>query len=212
MRPSSWASSARTQALLSARAAPLSEAGPAISDFRAKLYRRTGIAPFFHHKAKRSLPELVHAHFASGGRSALPLARALRVPLVVTLHGNDVTVRGSQPDSISVSARRPLCFFASRNSFATVRSKPVFHPRNFSSTTSGSTAVFSRLRLRVRRPGRTFRRQAGGEKRMRVSGSRNAARTASPPAMRAHSDRRWAFASIAGSTRKRTEHPLPVPR
>jgi glycosyltransferase involved in cell wall biosynthesis len=49
-------------------------------------------------KAKRLRPDLVHAHFASGGRSALPLARALHVPLLVTLHGNDVTVRGNQRD------------------------------------------------------------------------------------------------------------------
>jgi colanic acid/amylovoran biosynthesis glycosyltransferase len=76
----------------------LSDRGPWISDVRAKLYRRTGIAPLFHHQAKSLLPELVHAHFASGGRTALPLARALGVPLVVTLHGSDVTVRGQQPD------------------------------------------------------------------------------------------------------------------
>jgi colanic acid/amylovoran biosynthesis glycosyltransferase len=76
----------------------LSDRGPAISALRSKLYRRKGIAPLFHHQAKRLFPDLVHAHFASGGRSALPLARALRVPLVVTLHGNDVTVRGQRPD------------------------------------------------------------------------------------------------------------------
>ncbi len=76
----------------------LSDRGPSISDLRAKLYRRTGIAPFFHRRAKRSRPDLVHAHFASGGRAALPLARALRVPLLVTLHGADVTVRGSRTD------------------------------------------------------------------------------------------------------------------
>jgi colanic acid/amylovoran biosynthesis glycosyltransferase len=76
----------------------LSDRGSAISDLRAKLYRRTGFAPFFHRKAKRLRPDLVHAHFASGGRAALPLARALRVPLLVTLHGADVTVRGSQSD------------------------------------------------------------------------------------------------------------------
>jgi colanic acid/amylovoran biosynthesis glycosyltransferase len=76
----------------------LSDRRPSISDLRAKLYRRTGIAPCFHREAKRSRPDLVHAHFASGGRTALPLARALRVPLLVTLHGADVTVRGSRTD------------------------------------------------------------------------------------------------------------------
>jgi colanic acid/amylovoran biosynthesis glycosyltransferase len=63
------------------------------SEFRQKLYRRTGIAPAFHRRAARTGARLIHAHFASGGRSALPLARGLRVPLVVTLHGSDVTVK-----------------------------------------------------------------------------------------------------------------------
>ena len=35
-------------------------------------------------------PRLVHAHFVSSGVAALPLARALDVPLVVTVHGYDV--------------------------------------------------------------------------------------------------------------------------
>jgi glycosyltransferase involved in cell wall biosynthesis len=69
----------------------LSERGPILSDLRAKVYRRIGIAPSFHKKARKFHPDLIHAHFASGGRSALPLARALAVPLVVTLHGADIT-------------------------------------------------------------------------------------------------------------------------
>lgn len=64
-----------------------------ISEFRQKLYRRTGIAPAFHSRAARTRAQLIHAHFASGGRSALPLARHLRIPLVVTLHGSDVTMK-----------------------------------------------------------------------------------------------------------------------
>jgi len=75
----------------------LSRHGRSISDARAKLYRRTGAAPVFHHQAKHARPDLVHAHFGSGGRTALPLARALGVPLVVTLHGSDVTVRSREP-------------------------------------------------------------------------------------------------------------------
>jgi colanic acid/amylovoran biosynthesis glycosyltransferase len=76
----------------------LSDCRPVISNLRAKIYRRAGIAPRFHHRARRSRPDLIHAHFASGGRHALPLARALCLPLLVTFHGADVTVRGSQPD------------------------------------------------------------------------------------------------------------------
>jgi glycosyltransferase involved in cell wall biosynthesis len=36
-------------------------------------------------------PELVHAHFGRGGALALPIARALGIPLVVTFHGGDAT-------------------------------------------------------------------------------------------------------------------------
>ena len=76
----------------------LSDGRSAVAAARAKVYRRTGTAPLFHARVKRSAPDLIHAHFASGGRSALPLAKALGVPLIVTLHGSDVTVRGQQPD------------------------------------------------------------------------------------------------------------------
>lgn len=36
-------------------------------------------------------PQLVHAHFGRGGALALPIARALEVPLVVHYHGGDAT-------------------------------------------------------------------------------------------------------------------------
>jgi glycosyltransferase involved in cell wall biosynthesis len=36
-------------------------------------------------------PRLVHAHFGRGGAFALPIARALGIPLVVTFHGGDAT-------------------------------------------------------------------------------------------------------------------------
>lgn len=70
----------------------------AVASLRAKVYRRTGVAPLFHARARQFRPDLVHAHFASGGRTALHLARSLRVPLLVTLHGSDVTIRPSKPD------------------------------------------------------------------------------------------------------------------
>lgn len=90
----------RTRPSLSLPGKPilLSERSQKISGIEAKLYRRLGIAPFFHGKAKLFAPDLLHAHFASGGRAALPLARALGVPLVVTLHGSDVTVRSNKQD------------------------------------------------------------------------------------------------------------------
>jgi colanic acid/amylovoran biosynthesis glycosyltransferase len=36
-------------------------------------------------------PRLIHAHFGRGGALALPIARALGIPLVVTYHGGDAT-------------------------------------------------------------------------------------------------------------------------
>jgi colanic acid/amylovoran biosynthesis glycosyltransferase len=48
--------------------------------------------PFFLRAARRIKPELVHAHFEESGLNALPLAENLKIPLVVTCHGYDVTV------------------------------------------------------------------------------------------------------------------------
>lgn len=36
-------------------------------------------------------PRVIHAHFGRGGALALPIARALGIPLVVTFHGGDAT-------------------------------------------------------------------------------------------------------------------------
>lgn len=76
----------------------LSRRASAFSELRARIYRKTGVAPLFHHRARAFRPDLVHAHFASGGRAAIALAENLRVPLLVTLHGSDVTVRHHGPD------------------------------------------------------------------------------------------------------------------
>ena len=61
------------------------------ASLHARWYRATGRAQGFHARAAACLPLLVHAHFALDGAEALPLAEALGVPLVVTLHGFDVT-------------------------------------------------------------------------------------------------------------------------
>lgn len=42
-------------------------------------------------RLRRAAPALVHAHFATDGLLALPLAKALGVPLATTLHGFDVS-------------------------------------------------------------------------------------------------------------------------
>jgi colanic acid/amylovoran biosynthesis glycosyltransferase len=58
---------------------------------RRLLYWRGSIAPGFCSKLRKLEPSLVHAHFALDGAAALPIATSLRIPLVVTLHGYDVT-------------------------------------------------------------------------------------------------------------------------
>ena len=54
------------------------------------LFRHFGVLP-----AQPDLgalrPRLIHAHFGRGGALALPIARALEIPLVVTFHGADAT-------------------------------------------------------------------------------------------------------------------------
>ena len=62
---------------------------------RDKLLRRAYLHHGFAHRFHRSLralrPMLIHAHFAVDACVALALKQQLRVPLIVTLHGYDVT-------------------------------------------------------------------------------------------------------------------------
>lgn len=51
-----------------------------------------GYAPFFFRRVARHRPVMLHAHFGPAGLTALPLARWLKVPMVVTFHGYDATV------------------------------------------------------------------------------------------------------------------------
>jgi colanic acid/amylovoran biosynthesis glycosyltransferase len=57
------------------------------SRVRRELYRWTGIAPFFHGKVARVMPQLVHAHFAEGTSAAVFLSKRLGVPLLLHLRG-----------------------------------------------------------------------------------------------------------------------------
>jgi glycosyltransferase involved in cell wall biosynthesis len=50
-------------------------------------------APGFIRRIKAVDPALIHAHFGPDGVLALPVARAVNVPLIVTFHGYDATIR-----------------------------------------------------------------------------------------------------------------------
>ncbi len=58
-----------------------------------KLGGSTFGASALYRRVERLNPVLVHAHFGPDGVSALRLARALRVPLLVTFHGFDATIK-----------------------------------------------------------------------------------------------------------------------
>ncbi|MFB9993214.1 glycosyltransferase [Deinococcus oregonensis] len=55
-------------------------------------YKATGFSPHLDTQIRSLQPRLMHAHFGSDGAMALPLARRLRLPLVVTFHGSDATM------------------------------------------------------------------------------------------------------------------------
>ncbi len=67
-----------------------------LSRIHAQLYQRTGIAPLYHARLRGSGATLIHAHFAVDAAAALPLAARLRIPLIATLHGYDVTTADEQ--------------------------------------------------------------------------------------------------------------------
>jgi colanic acid/amylovoran biosynthesis glycosyltransferase len=88
----------------------LTDSATGYASMRAKLYRQTGIAPGFHTQAAKFEPKLVHAHFSSGGLTAVHLAKRLGVPLLVTLHGGDITVRGEKADGNKRLSDRAVLF------------------------------------------------------------------------------------------------------
>jgi glycosyltransferase involved in cell wall biosynthesis len=70
--------------------------GPATFGQRAAglMSRRLGLAPPRMTGVMRHVaPSLIHAHFGFDGVEAWPIARRLGLPLLVTLHGSDITIR-----------------------------------------------------------------------------------------------------------------------
>jgi glycosyltransferase involved in cell wall biosynthesis len=55
-------------------------------------FKALGIAPFFVRRLRSLRPVLLHAQFGTMGLRAMPLARKLGIPLVVTFQGYDATV------------------------------------------------------------------------------------------------------------------------
>ena len=74
----------------------LSRHRPLLSRVQRALYGVSGFAPGFHRAVRNLHPALIHAHFGPDAATATPLCAALGVPLVVTLHGYDVTTQDAQ--------------------------------------------------------------------------------------------------------------------
>jgi len=55
-------------------------------------FKLTGFAPEFMKRLGALRPALLHAHHGPNGFYALPIARKLSIPLVVTFHGSDLTI------------------------------------------------------------------------------------------------------------------------
>jgi colanic acid/amylovoran biosynthesis glycosyltransferase len=62
-----------------------------IDKVAAALYRWLPFAPNYYRKLSALDPSIIHAHFAVDAMQALPIARKLNLPLIVSLHGFDVT-------------------------------------------------------------------------------------------------------------------------
>ncbi len=72
--------------------------------FCRTLFSESRYAPGFLRKLAGASPVLVHAHFAVDACLALPLSKDLGIPLVVTLHGYDVT-RGDEHQRRTAAGR-----------------------------------------------------------------------------------------------------------
>jgi colanic acid/amylovoran biosynthesis glycosyltransferase len=59
---------------------------------RELAFKLTGFAPDFVKRLGALSPVLVHAHYGPNGLRALPIASNLKIPLIVTFHGSDVTI------------------------------------------------------------------------------------------------------------------------
>lgn len=75
---------------------------------RRTLYKLFGFAPGLTRAMRRLNPVLVHAHFGTDSVPALWLARRLKVPLIVSFHGYDVTMKPEYARRFSFDYRRYL--------------------------------------------------------------------------------------------------------
>jgi colanic acid/amylovoran biosynthesis glycosyltransferase len=69
----------------------LREGDSRMDKLAASLYRKFPVGAGFFQRLRATNPSIIHAHFAIDAVQALPIAKDLDIPLVVSLHGFDVT-------------------------------------------------------------------------------------------------------------------------
>jgi glycosyltransferase involved in cell wall biosynthesis len=82
--------------------------GGAFGPTQKMMYKLFGFAPGLARELRRLSPVLVHAHFGVDSVHALRLARRLGIPLVVTFHGYDATMKEEYARTYSYDFRRYL--------------------------------------------------------------------------------------------------------
>lgn len=70
--------------------------GGMLGQAREGLFKVTGFAPSLYQTVAQLHPALIHAHFGVCGALALPLAKRLKLPLVVTFYGLDATLKAEE--------------------------------------------------------------------------------------------------------------------
>ena len=71
-------------------------------------FKLWGVAPAFVNQLKSLSPQILHAHFGADGFRALPLARKLGVPMIVSFHGSDATTTRIENIKVPYGHRRYL--------------------------------------------------------------------------------------------------------
>ncbi|MEN8444605.1 MAG: glycosyltransferase [Cyanobacteria bacterium J06555_13] len=69
------------------------------------VFKQTGWAPRLYDQVRSHTPQLIHAHFGVCGTLALPMAKALNIPLVVTYHGFDASMTDEYARKDSMTTR-----------------------------------------------------------------------------------------------------------
>jgi colanic acid/amylovoran biosynthesis glycosyltransferase len=71
-------------------------------------FKLFGFAPRLTRRLGALKPVLLHAHYGANGLRALPLARSLGIPMIVTFHGSDATVTDLRHERTRFGHRRYL--------------------------------------------------------------------------------------------------------